>query len=78
MQHARVSRTVEQHHFTTTDWASMRDLCALLHCFEYSNNMASGDDTVISVTIPLLCLLEKMLRAMMEEEVAQEEEEDEG
>ena len=39
--------------------------------------MASGDDTVISVTIPLLCLLEKTLRAMMEEEVAQEEK-DEG
>lgn len=76
LQHARVSRTAEQHHFTTNDWASMRDLCALLRCFEYSTNMASGDDAVISVTIPLLCLLEKTLRAMMEEEVAQEEEEE--
>ena len=77
LQHARVSRTAEQHHFTTSDWASMRDLCALLRCFEYSTNMASGDDSVISLTIPLLCLLEKTLRAMMEEEVAREEEEEE-
>ena len=78
LQHTRVSRSAEQNHFTTNNWASMRDLCALLRCFEYSTNMASADDAALSVTIPVLCLLEKMLRAMMEEDVAQEEEEESG
>ena len=48
LQHARVSRSAEQHHFTTNEWASMRDLCALLRCFEYSTNMASADDAILS------------------------------
>ena len=63
LQHAHVSRSAEQNHFTTNNWASMRDLCALLRCFEYSTNMARVPMTPFS--------------AMMEEDVAQEEEEEE-
>ena len=73
LQDERVSRSAEQPHFTTNDWASMRDLCALLHSFEYSTNMASADDAVLSVTIPLVYLFEKSLWAMMEEEEEEEE-----
>ncbi|XP_073415609.1 zinc finger BED domain-containing protein 4-like [Dendrobates tinctorius] len=73
LQQAQVSRSVEQHHFTTNEWASMRNVCAVLRCFEYSTDMASADDAIISVTIPLLCLLQKTLQAMMSE-VGQKEE----
>ena len=60
LQHACVSRSAEQHHFTN-NWASMRDLCALLRCFEYSTNMDSAYGAVLSVTIPLVYLFEKSL-----------------
>ncbi|XP_073509759.1 zinc finger BED domain-containing protein 4-like [Phyllobates terribilis] len=74
LQRTQVSHFAEQHHFSTNEWASIRDVCAVLRCFEYSTNMASADDGIISVTIPLLCLLEKTLQAMIEEVVAEKEE----
>ncbi|XP_075178562.1 zinc finger BED domain-containing protein 6-like [Anomaloglossus baeobatrachus] len=76
-QEAIVEFQLQHHNFTTKEWASMRDLCAVLRCFEYSTNMASIDDAIISLIIPLVCLLKKTLQAMMDEEVAQEEEEQE-
>ncbi|XP_077119145.1 zinc finger BED domain-containing protein 4-like [Ranitomeya variabilis] len=74
LQHAQVSRSVDQYHFTTNEWDSMQNVCAVLRCFEFSTNMASADDAIISVTIPLLCLLQKTLQTMMSEVVPQEEE----
>ena len=38
--------------------------------------MASADDTIVSITIPLLCLLKKSITSMMEEDMAKEEEEE--
>ncbi|XP_070584369.1 leucine-rich repeat-containing protein 37B [Erythrolamprus reginae] len=72
LQNARVSRSADQQHFTTNDWASMRDICAMLQCFQYATDMVSADNAIISATISILCLLEKTLQAMMED-VAQEE-----
>ncbi|KAM4019235.1 zinc finger BED domain-containing protein 6-like [Anomaloglossus baeobatrachus] len=46
-----------------------------LICDVPTSNMASADDASISVTIPLVCLLKKTLQAMIDEVVAQEEEE---
>ncbi|KAM4047913.1 zinc finger BED domain-containing protein 4-like isoform 1-T2 [Anomaloglossus baeobatrachus] len=73
-QHAQQNRSVNQHHFTAKEWDSMRDLCTVLQCFEYCTNIVSAEDATISLTIPLVCLLEKTLQTMMDDVVAQKEE----
>ncbi|KAM4044406.1 zinc finger BED domain-containing protein 4-like [Anomaloglossus baeobatrachus] len=75
--HAQQNHSVDQHHFTAKEWASIQDLCAVLSCFEYCTNMVSAEDAIISLTIPVICLLEKTLQAMIDDVVAQEEEEQE-
>ncbi|KAM4032307.1 zinc finger BED domain-containing protein 6-like isoform 2-T2 [Anomaloglossus baeobatrachus] len=76
LQQAWKNCSLDQHPFTANEWASMRDLCTVLHCFEDCTNMVSAEDVIISVTIPLVCLLEKTLQAMMDDMLAQEEEEE--
>ncbi|XP_071995959.1 zinc finger BED domain-containing protein 6-like [Engystomops pustulosus] len=66
LQNASGSQSSDHQHFTTNDWASMRDICAVLHSFQYATNIVSAEDAIISDTIPILCLLEKTLHAMTE------------
>ncbi|XP_073494394.1 uncharacterized protein [Phyllobates terribilis] len=48
-------------HITTDKWAWTSDICKVLQKFEESTNMVSGVDFIISITIPLLCLLKLSL-----------------
>ncbi|CAN2388245.1 hypothetical protein PRIEUP_LOCUS14971, partial [Pristimantis euphronides] len=45
----------------------MSDICEVLRNFEESTKMVSSDDDIISVSIPLLCLLKRSLLTIKEE-----------
>ena len=47
----------------------MSDLCEVLKNFDESTQMVSGDNTIICVTIPLLCLLKRLLLTIMEDDL---------
>ncbi|XP_069815317.1 zinc finger BED domain-containing protein 6-like [Dendropsophus ebraccatus] len=60
LQHAR--RVASQlPHFSNEEWTWMANICEVLRNFEESTQMVSGDAAIISVTIPLLCLLKRSL-----------------
>jgi hypothetical protein len=46
------------------EWTWMSDICQVLTNFEESTQMVSGDAAIISLTIPLLCLLKNSLLSM--------------
>ena len=53
--------------FTSEEWALMSDLCEVLKNFDKSRQMVSGNNAIISVTIPLLCLLKQSLLTIKED-----------
>ncbi|CAN2390902.1 hypothetical protein PRIEUP_LOCUS939 [Pristimantis euphronides] len=61
-------RSSGQHtHITADEWACISDICEVLRKFEESTKMVSGDDDIISVSMPLLCLLKRSLITIKEE-----------
>ncbi|XP_077116218.1 zinc finger BED domain-containing protein 4-like [Ranitomeya variabilis] len=73
---AHKSRSQRRTDFTTTEWATMKDVCQVLRPFDYSTRMASADDALVSMTVPLICLLEKSLQALRDDVVEEVEDED--
>ncbi|KAM4044875.1 zinc finger BED domain-containing protein 6-like isoform 1-T2 [Anomaloglossus baeobatrachus] len=65
-QHAR-RHSGQPPHIRAEEWAWMSDICEVLQNFADSTKMVSGDDAIISVTIPLLCLLKRSLLTIKEE-----------
>ncbi|XP_077111455.1 zinc finger BED domain-containing protein 6-like isoform X1 [Ranitomeya variabilis] len=76
LHQAQRSRTPRRSDFTTTEWATMKDVCQVLRSFEDSTWMASADDALVSMTVPLICLLQQTLQALRDDVVEEVEDEE--
>ncbi|KAM3929597.1 ubiquitin carboxyl-terminal hydrolase MINDY-3 isoform 1-T1 [Leptodactylus fuscus] len=59
--------------FLHHEWPWMADLCEILRVFEESTKRVSCDDALVSVTIPLLCVMRESLIAIRDNALYAEE-----
>ncbi|CAJ0926907.1 unnamed protein product [Ranitomeya imitator] len=67
--------SVQTSHIRPQEWTWMLDICTILYYFEDSTKMVSSDDAIISVTIPLLCVLKFCLLTIKEDALQAEHDE---
>ncbi|XP_077150873.1 uncharacterized protein LOC143815503 [Ranitomeya variabilis] len=77
MTYSLGQRDPEVGQITLQKWSQIRDLCTLLHSFEIATKMFSADDAIISMTVPVIYMLEHTLNSIQSQVVGQEEEEQE-
>ncbi|KAM4025255.1 uncharacterized protein ACNLHF_025839 [Anomaloglossus baeobatrachus] len=58
---------------TLMEWSQIKDLCTLLHSFDMTTNMFSADNAIISMTIPVIHMLEHTLNTIRTQGLEQQE-----
>ncbi|CAJ0952386.1 unnamed protein product [Ranitomeya imitator] len=61
-------------HIRPQEWTWMSDICNILQNFEDCTKMVSGDDAIISITIPILSILKNSLLTIKEDALQAEHE----
>ncbi|CAJ0951327.1 unnamed protein product [Ranitomeya imitator] len=73
--HTRAGSRMADMELSGVQWSKIKDMCQVLQCFEECTRLVSADNAIISMSIPLMCLLMQSLTHIKDQASAPEEEE---